>query len=73
MSLWITRPPDDDWHFVDRNAPGPPVGRALLLAACGRSFPSESREYRLLAEVDRIPERRRCPYCQAAYLKSTLA
>jgi hypothetical protein len=72
MTTWITRPPNDDWHVVDRDAPGPPTGRSLLLAMCGRSFLSESREHRLQTQLDRVPERRRCPLCQGAYLKPTL-
>lgn len=72
MTTWITLPPNDDWHFVDRSAPGPATGRSLLVTMCGRSFPSESRAHRLQTRIDRVPERRRCPLCQGAYLKSTL-
>ena len=69
---WITRPPDEDWHLIDANAPGALAGRALYVTYCGRTFSTAGRETRLQADPERIPERRRCPYCQSAYLRISL-
>jgi len=72
MRTWITIPPDDDWHLIDASAPGPSSGGSLILAACGRSFSRESRGYILQVDIERIPPRRRCPFCYASFLTGSL-
>ncbi len=68
MSTWITRPPDDDWHLMEARSPG----RSLVLSACGRNFDIHSKGYRTQDNADLVPDRRRCPTCQGAFMRSTL-
>ena len=68
MATWITRPPDDDWHLLDETSPA----GSLLLSACGRNFETVSRGYRLQTDPALVPERRRCPTCQGAFVRSML-
>ena len=68
MNKWITRPPEDDWHLLETTSPG----GSLLVSSCGRNFETDTRDYRTQTDPLLVPERRRCPACQGAYMRSRL-